>query len=134
MRIYIVKRILSMIPALLFIVLLSFLLLHFSPGDPVERILSNQGSYDANTPTTTTENLRNELTHKLGLDLPVFYFSISDLSHGKNNSPEWQKYFPSISFNSNNQFHNWLFGNGNYTNGILRGDFGYSWISGQKVS
>lgn len=41
--------------------------------------------------------------------------------------------YPTISFNANNRYHRWLFGDGESSLGILRGDFGTSYQSGQKV-
>lgn len=50
----------------------------------------------------------------------------------------WKQFIPVLSFNSSNQFHNWLFGrrdlHGNVTYGVLSGNFGLSWINNQEVS
>lgn len=139
MRIYILKRILFFIPALLFVVLISFILLHFAPGDPAERLLNARGIYDNElTPDLSNENLKNELKHRLGLDLPLFYFSISSLEENNISVNEihtsLEKYIPVILFHKKNQFHRWLFGDDYYSKGIIRGDFGISWITQQPVS
>ena len=138
MRIYILKRIILFIPALFFVIILSFILLQNAPGDPVERILNSEGIYENNTPGNSNESIRLELKHSLGLDLPVFYFSILTLEEKNSllnkNSATWEKYVPVISFHSKNQFHRWLFGDDNFTKGIVRGDFGLSWITHQPVS
>ena len=139
MRLYIAKRIFLIIPSLLFIVVLSFLLLHYAPGDPVDRVLNSTSGYDFDSePGISNDAYRNEIRHHLGLDLPLFYFSMSSLYEKRtthlNSAPPWQKFIPAISFQSNNQFNRWLTGDGIYTKGILRGDFGSSWISNQKVS
>lgn len=138
MRIYLFKRILYIIPTLLFVILLSFVLLHYSPGDPVERILAGQVTDNESLPTPSNIRLKDEIRTKLGLKLPLFYFSMSDMWERKslsNISPaEWEKYIPVINFYSQNQFQRWLLGDGNNSKGIIRGDFGESWITHQDVS
>lgn len=139
MRIYILKRILFFFPALLFVVVLSFILLHYAPGDPVERLLNAKGIYESElTPGVLNANLKTELKHRLSLDLPLFYFSMNSLYEynllKKKSNSEWKKYIPVISFHKKNQFHSWMFGNEFYSNGIIRGDFGISWITQQPVS
>ena len=139
MRIYILKRILFFIPALLFVVVLSFILLHYAPGDPVERLLNAKGIYESElTPEIINANLKTELKHRLSLDLPLFYFSINSLYEysllNKKSNSEWKKYIPVISYHKKNQFHSWMFGNEYYSKGIIRGDFGISWITQQPVS
>lgn len=50
-------------------------------------------------------------------------------------STRWKNYIPSIKFYGiNNQYHHWLFGNGDNRRGLIRGDFGKSYIDGQKIS
>jgi len=139
MRTYILKRLFFFIPSLLFVVLLSFILLHYSPGDPVERILSGHGIYENElSPVHSTEILKQEIRHQLGLDLPLFYFSINSLKEKKTSTdiivPAWKKFIPHLSLHKENQFHRWMFGNGKNSNGIIRGDFGISWATNQEVS
>ncbi|MBI1184906.1 ABC transporter permease subunit [bacterium] len=38
----------------------------------------------------------------------------------------WKQFVPTLHFYPNNQYHIWLFGNGNERKGIIRGDFGLS--------
>jgi peptide/nickel transport system permease protein len=53
----------------------------------------------------------------------------------------WKKYIPVLHFYGYNQYHRWLFGDGNwltgknakYTHGVIRGDFGTSYGSKQAV-
>jgi peptide/nickel transport system permease protein len=133
MRNYIIKRILLIIPSLLFIVIISFILLNYSPGDPVQRVLNNQETGDLSPGHDGVNNLiRRDLINKLGLDLPVFYFSFS--GEEKNNSAEKNKYIPHIYWHPDNRFHNWFFGDGINTKGIIHGDFGKSWVSGENIS
>jgi peptide/nickel transport system permease protein len=80
---YILKRILIFIPTIFVISLLTFMLSVSVPGDPVEQMLS------ANSETGTSQNaLASEKAYidkrkQLGLDLPVFYFSLSDAATPK---------------------------------------------------
>jgi peptide/nickel transport system permease protein len=128
MRNYLIRRILFFIPTLLVISLISFIILANSPGDPVERIIQSGGSGEF-VPAQLLERQRTLLRHQLGLDLPVFYFDIRSISDAG-----IRKFIPAVSFHGHNQFHRWLFGDGISSRGILRGDFGTSYISQQPVS
>ncbi|CAN5480362.1 ABC transporter permease [soil metagenome] len=128
MRSYLLRRILFFIPTLLIISLVSFIVLVNSPGDPVERMLQAGGTGEF-IPSSLLEHQHEEMRHRLGLDLPVFYFDMHSL---KNEGIG--KYVPAISFHAHNQFHRWLFGDGITTMGIIRGDFGASYLSQQPVS
>jgi peptide/nickel transport system permease protein len=78
---YVIKRVLIFIPTLLAISLIVFTISVNAPGDPVEAMLtmntSGQGQLQHRL---NTERAYAELRHKLGLDLPVFYFSLSNAS------------------------------------------------------
>ena len=78
---YIVKRILIFIPMLIAISLLAFVININAPGDPVEK-LSNSADKEgaANEQSNATKKVKQELRKKLGLDLPVFYFSFGSMS------------------------------------------------------
>ncbi len=129
MRNYLLRRILFFIPTLLVIFLVSFIILINSPGDPVERMLMSSSGTGNITPPAMLQQQRLELRHKLGLDLPVFYFNFHSLT-----DEGAKKFIPAISFHSNNQFHRWLFGDGVNTKGIVRGDFGASYLTRQPVT
>ena len=45
----------------------------------------------------------------------------------------WTKYLPKLNFYSQNKFHRWVFGDNRYTKGIIRGDFGISYVTGEPV-
>lgn len=45
----------------------------------------------------------------------------------------WAKYIPKLNFYSQNKFHRWVFGDDRYTKGIIRGDFGISYVTGEPV-
>ena len=50
------------------------------------------------------------------------------------NSTKWKCYIPAINwYGANNQYHLWLFGNDKTRKGLLRGDFGISYIDGQPI-
>ncbi len=54
----------------------------------------------------------------------------------------WKNFVPALSWHSENQYHRWVFGDGNwltgsgsvYSKGIIRGDFGISYLTRQPVS
>ena len=78
---YTLKRILTFIPMLIAISLLSFVISINAPGDPVERLskaAGNEGS--AEQQSGASKKIKQELRKKLGLDLPIFYLSITDLA------------------------------------------------------
>lgn len=78
---YILKRIIIFIPTLLIITLLGFVISINAPGDPVERMVSSAQS-GGEIGSQTQNQLENKLfwRKKLGLDLPVFYVSLTSLS------------------------------------------------------
>jgi peptide/nickel transport system permease protein len=111
--------------------------MHYSPGDPVDRMLEGQGIFENElTPAQSTLDLKKSLRHQYGLDLPLFYFSVGSLSD-KNltdfRKSNWRKFIPAIYFYRHNQFDRWLFGDNNEFKGILRGDLGRSWATQQDV-
>lgn len=78
---YILKRILIFIPTLIIITLLGFVISINAPGDPVERMVScAQSGGEMGTQSLSQMQDKIFWRKKLGLDLPVFYFSITSLS------------------------------------------------------
>lgn len=76
---YILKRIVLFIPTLIIISLLAFIISVNAPGDPVERMLNkSSGSGDQNSSVQNLSAQKKLWTHKLGLDLPLFYLSLSN--------------------------------------------------------
>ena len=50
------------------------------------------------------------------------------------NATRWKTYIPTISwYGGKNQYHLWLLGNGKDRKGLLRGDFGISYIDSQPI-
>jgi peptide/nickel transport system permease protein len=76
---YIAKRLLIFIPTLIAISLITFIISINAPGDPVESMLNKNGGDEGQlSQKQAEENAYNELRHRLGFDLPVFYFSFSN--------------------------------------------------------
>lgn len=74
---YVVRRILQTIPVFVGITFIVFLIMHLTPGDPVE-IMMGRGS------VVTTEQIE-QIRHELGLDRPLYiqYFSfLGGVLHG----------------------------------------------------
>lgn len=243
---YILKRLVQFIPSLILITFLGFLLNDYAPVDPAELLAMR--TRESGKPLTAQQhdNILREQRHKLGLDLPMFYFSINanyecdtleripnrteretlkKLNEEYRNWPAVQQYYlslkaeqskisllddsndnlatiknfcldkinqvltsdddslietaliesgkmqgldtkfehvsellnrvsnyepintynglrdsspdlltyPTFSFHTDNRYHRWLFGDGESNLGVLRGDFGTSYTSGQKV-
>ena len=89
MRVYLVKRILFFIPVLFFIILLSFVLLHYSPGDPAQRIANAQWD-ESLTANDNSKDVVLELRKQLGLDLNLFYFSLTSLKEKQLSTENWK--------------------------------------------
>lgn len=78
---YILKRILWFVPTFFIITLLGFIITTSAPGNPVDTILKvADQNPEGNITNTNAQVQRKYWRHKLGLDLPVFYFSLSPLS------------------------------------------------------
>lgn len=72
---YILKRILSIIPVLFVVVVISFSIIHLTPGNPASLMLGDQASEEA----------VEELQEQLGLNLPIyqqFFNYVTNLLHG----------------------------------------------------
>ncbi len=72
---YVLKRILIFIPTLFIISLLTFILISIAPGDPAETMLNRSSGDGQASNKLSTDKAYRDLRHKLGLDLPIFYFS-----------------------------------------------------------
>jgi len=79
---YILKRILFFIPTIIVISLITFIINVNAPGDPVEFMLSGgKSSSDGKlSEKLAGEKAKIRLRHELGLDLPLFYVSLSNLA------------------------------------------------------
>ena len=74
---YIIKRVLIFIPTLIIISLITFIISINAPGDPVDSMLDKSSDSGRSSERITEERSYNEIRQKLGLNLPVFYFSFS---------------------------------------------------------
>ena len=78
---YLLRRILFFIPTLIVISLLAFVISSSAPGDPVARLTSDIESGDALGKRSELQLQQQKFwTHRLGLDLPLFYFGITPSS------------------------------------------------------
>jgi peptide/nickel transport system permease protein len=75
---YIFKRILLFVPTLFIISLLTFFLSTNVPGDPVEQMLNSNSEMGSSAKAQAAEKAYIAKRKQLGLDLPTFYFSISN--------------------------------------------------------
>ncbi len=78
---YCFKRVLIFVPTLLIICLFSFYININAPGDPVLRLLNISDASDMQSKNGISNQMYNNKRRDLGLDLPVFYFSINTLAH-----------------------------------------------------
>lgn len=81
---YIVKRILIFIPTLLVISLVTFMLSTSVPGDPVEQMLNSNSEMGSSANAIASERAYIDKRKQLGLDLPVFYFTLSNAATPNN--------------------------------------------------
>ena len=78
---YTLRRILAFIPMLIAISLLSFIISINAPGDPVDRLTKAAGDEGgADQQSATAKKEKEKKRKKLGLDLPIFYFTVSNLA------------------------------------------------------
>lgn len=78
---FILKRILIFIPTLIIITLLGFIISVNAPGDPVERmIVAAQSGGEVGSQTINQVEQKKFWRKKLGLDLPIFYVSLTSAS------------------------------------------------------
>ncbi len=75
---YILKRILIFIPTLIAISLLTFMISLSAPGDPVELMLGQAGGDSQLADKMASEKTYIDMREKLRLNLPIFYFSLSN--------------------------------------------------------
>jgi peptide/nickel transport system permease protein len=73
---YVLKRILIFLPTLFVISLVTFILIAAAPGDPAESMLNRSAGEGQASDKLAGDQAYRELRTKLGLDLPVFYFSL----------------------------------------------------------
>jgi len=75
---YFIKRLLTFIPTIIIITLLAFIISVNAPGDATDRLVNVSQEDNA---AAATLNARKAWREQLGLDLPLFYFSIHPLAY-----------------------------------------------------
>lgn len=79
---YILKRVLIFIPTLIVITLVGFIISVNAPGNPVERMISTpESAGEISSQTINQQEQKKYWNEKLGLDLPIFYFSLIPFSN-----------------------------------------------------
>lgn len=78
---YLLKRLLWSIPTLFAVVIIGFVLLVYSPGDPLETVIGISADEDPLNPNSQyIEKQKKDWEEKLGLNLPLFYVTIQSAS------------------------------------------------------
>ena len=80
---YTIKRLITFIPMLIAISLLSFVITLNSPGDPLENQVKADNSGSVQENNDYSKKHKEKKVKELGLDLPPFYLSIGDLATSK---------------------------------------------------
>ncbi|MFN8309542.1 MAG: ABC transporter permease [Chitinophagales bacterium] len=75
---YVLKRIFIFLPTLFIISLVTFMLIASAPGDPAESMLNQAQGEGQASDKLATEKAYQEVRHRIGLDLPVFYFQLTN--------------------------------------------------------
>ena len=116
---YTIQRVITFIPMLIAISLLSFIISINAPGDPVERLAkSSESEGSAQEQSGASKKIKAELRKKLGLDLPIFYISIGDLASSDTLYKIQDKYHKSNLEALTHQSGNWQ-AVSNYYNNLL---------------
>ena len=116
---YTIQRVITFIPMLIAISLLSFIISINAPGDPVERLAkSSESEGSAQEQSGASKKIKAELRKKLGLDLPIFYVSIGDLASSDTLYKIQDKYHKSNLEALTHQSGNWQ-AVSNYYNNLL---------------
>jgi peptide/nickel transport system permease protein len=78
---YILRRVIIFLPTLVAITLLGFAIMVSAPGDPVERmVVAAQSSGEIGSQTANQVEQKIYWNKKLGLDLPIFYLSLTTMA------------------------------------------------------
>lgn len=77
MGLYILKRILIILPTLLGVMIISFIVSRSAPGDQVLLEMTNLESRGATVSREVQDREYRRISEKIGLDLPIFYFSLT---------------------------------------------------------
>tara|TARA_B100000945_G_scaffold254615_1_gene211749 strand:- start:95 stop:1531 length:1437 start_codon:yes stop_codon:yes gene_type:complete len=118
---------------LIAISLLSFIISINAPGDPVERLAkSSESEGSAQEQSGASKKIKAELRKKLGLDLPIFYISISDLASSDTLYKIQDKYHKANLEALTHQSGNWQVVS-NYYNNLLNLQITHQKINAKKI-
>jgi peptide/nickel transport system permease protein len=105
---YILRRIIIFIPTLVAITLLGFAIMVSAPGDPVERmVVAAQSGGEIGSQTANQVEQKIYWNKKLGLDLPIFYLSLSSMAHSDTLYRMYDRNEQSALERLTGQFGNW---------------------------
>jgi len=105
---YILRRIIIFIPTLVAITLLGFAIMVSAPGDPVERmVVAAQSGGEIGSQTANQVEQKIYWNKKLGLDLPIFYLSLSSKAHSDTLYRMYDRNEQSALERLTGQFGNW---------------------------
>ncbi len=79
---FIVRRLLWMLPTLAILVIVLFVLTKSIPGDPVLNYINDLQDFTAEKDLVVSNQLYQSTAEKIGLDRPIFYFSLVPASYG----------------------------------------------------
>lgn len=133
------EKLTTFISSLLLVIVIAFAIIHHSSNDVAERFInSNTNDEVGNTDFSQHKQQVEIWRKKLGIDLPIFYFSVESLAEKNEFNPsdaiDLKYWIPVIRFHTDNQFHRWLFGDDVFSRGLVRGDFGSSYVTRQPVT
>ncbi|MBL4624820.1 MAG: ABC transporter permease, partial [Flavobacteriales bacterium] len=85
--------------------------------------------------TPTNQQYRVKVLYSFYKDKKGVYLLENLLTalEGIENKSSWTKYLPKLNLYPNNKFHRWVFGDNQFTEGIIYGDFGISYVTGEAV-
>ena len=130
---YTIQRIVTFIPMLIAISLLSFIISINAPGDPIERLAkSSESEGSAQEQSGASKKIKAELRKKLGLDLPIFYASISDLASSDTLYKIQDKYHKANLEALTHQSGNWQVVS-NYYNNLLKLEKAHQKINAKEI-
>lgn len=81
MGLYILKRILILVPTLFIIMVVSFMISRSAPGDPVQRELDIMDKPGIRLSRDYSNREYRRIAERLGLDKPIFYFSLTSQAY-----------------------------------------------------
>lgn len=131
------KKFLIFLLAMFAVSLMGFLLNRQPNEESIKSLIASENITNPinSGSSSSAEIYIQEIIKETGYDLPLFYLGLNTLARYKSEQSSWRNWVPSIQWHGiKNQYHQWLFGNGEKRKGIIRGDFGKSLRDGSLVS